>query len=232
LSSTTHTTFASGIRVVDEPPHLVGKVDGRAAISDADVPPTSEGLDRREQIAGAVATVLVVDAARSAWLRGLRRSSLGDQLEWPLVEADHRTLWVVRLGVQLEHVLHVGYEARTDLRDAPVLLAGQPGTLDAATRMSDLTIDGDVFQAALRIFWGAETLLAPGQPATWATRPAACLELAGVHPTWRPAPPGLHGRPFSRDRRPCRQPPDSRTALRRDARRAKGETYLPDGSCL
>jgi hypothetical protein len=46
-------------------------------------------------------------------------------LQRSLVEADHWPLRVVRLGVHLEHILHVGYETWADLRDAPVFL--EPG---------------------------------------------------------------------------------------------------------
>jgi hypothetical protein len=44
-------------------------------------------------------------------------------LDRALVEADHRPLWVRRLGIEIEHILHAGDVIGVDLRDAPHLPA-------------------------------------------------------------------------------------------------------------
>jgi hypothetical protein len=111
------------------------------------------------------------------------------------------------------------------------LLAGQPGTLDAATRMSDLTIDGDVFQAALRISGAPRRFsrlvsLPPGQHV---------LQLASNSPAF--IPPGDPRRLVFMVAR-FRVTDDLVVShLTREQRCAatlvapSGQTYLPDGSC-
>ena len=58
-------------------------------------------------------------ASRPGWHR---RPGLGQQLGGGLVKADHRPLWVIGFGVQVQHILHVGHELGARLGDAPLFL--------------------------------------------------------------------------------------------------------------
>jgi len=76
-----------------------------------------------EQVDRAVAAVLVIDPRD---LPGRCREGLAhltDELNGALVEADHRTRRIRRLGVEIEHVLHAGHVFAIDLGHAPHLLA-------------------------------------------------------------------------------------------------------------
>ena len=46
----------------------------------------------------------------------------GQQLGGGLVKADHRPLWVIGFGVQVQHILHAGHELGAHLGDAPLFL--------------------------------------------------------------------------------------------------------------
>ena len=54
---------------VDEVAHGEGEVVGGAALGDFDVAPGAMGIEADEEIGGAVAAILVVEALRPAWLR-------------------------------------------------------------------------------------------------------------------------------------------------------------------
>src|SRR5512132_1472402 len=97
-----------GVRVVDvdEVLDAVGPVDAGAPVADAHVPPAGQRLADQEQVAGAVALVLVVDPGRPAGRDRDRRVDLPEQLAAGLVQAHLRPAGVVRAGVDAEHVLH------------------------------------------------------------------------------------------------------------------------------
>src|SRR5688572_20704856 len=80
-------------------------------------------IEEYEEVGGAVASILVVDACRSSWRRWDRCSRLADQLCWRLVEADDRFVWRRRLGVEIEYVLHASDVFRIYVGNAPHLLA-------------------------------------------------------------------------------------------------------------
>ena len=75
------------------------------------------------RVRGPVALVFAVVALKLTRLGRDRLAHLADELDRALVEADHRPLWVGRLGVEIEHVLHAGDVIGVDLGNAPHLLA-------------------------------------------------------------------------------------------------------------
>src|SRR5687768_13942229 len=107
---------------IDQVAHLVGEVVLGALVGDVDVAPGPERLGDQEEVGGPVALVLVVDPLRLARLHRQRDAGLGDQLLRGLIEADDRAGRVVRLGVQVEHVLHPADELGPDGRDHPLLV--------------------------------------------------------------------------------------------------------------
>src|SRR5215469_4581116 len=108
---------------VDEFAHTLGEVASRAVLGDLDPAPTAMDIEEDEQIGRAVALIFAVIAfelPRRGWDR---LTYLADELGWALVKAHHRPLWIGYLGVEIEHVLHVGNVGAVDLRDAPHVLA-------------------------------------------------------------------------------------------------------------
>src|SRR5581483_3349936 len=114
--------FGIGICFVHQPFHLLREVHRCASLGHLDMPPASQRFDCHEHVARAVAPILVVQFASSSWRDWNRFACMVEQLQRPLVEADHWTTWVVALGVQVEDVFHGGYKGWTHFRDAPVLL--------------------------------------------------------------------------------------------------------------
>jgi hypothetical protein len=67
--------------------------------------------------------VLVVVPCRVSWRGRDRHPRFGDKLLRRLVQADQRTLRIVRSLVNLQHILHAGYERGVGIRrDDPLLL--------------------------------------------------------------------------------------------------------------
>jgi hypothetical protein len=81
------------------------------------------GVEEDEQIDGAVATIFAVIALKLTRLGGDRLTNLADELGRALVEADHRSLGIGRLGIEVEHILHAGDVFPVDLGDAPHVFA-------------------------------------------------------------------------------------------------------------
>jgi len=106
---------------VDQVTHALGEIVVGTLGRDLDVAPRAMGIDESEDVDGAVASVLVVDARDLTRLRPNRDAGLAQQLVGLLVEADDRPRRIGLLGVQLEHVLHPLDKLRVDRRDAPHL---------------------------------------------------------------------------------------------------------------
>src|SRR3954470_3222886 len=116
---------ARGFRVVhvDELAQTLGIVLPRAPLGHAHLAPRPVRIHGHEQVERAVAAVLVIDAPDVPRRCRDRLTHLADQLNGALVEADHRTGRIKRLGVEIEHVLHAGHVLAIDLWHAPHLLA-------------------------------------------------------------------------------------------------------------
>src|SRR5690606_2043124 len=78
--------------------------------------------EEEEEVARALAPVLVVDACRAAGRHRLRVSHVGEQLDRALIEADERPPGIGGFGVEVQDVLHAPDELRVQGRDAPLLL--------------------------------------------------------------------------------------------------------------
>jgi hypothetical protein len=114
-----------GLRImeIDQVAHAFGEVAGGALVSDLDPAPGSVRVEKDEQVDGAVAAIFIVEAFQPARRGRDRLAGLADQLGRALVEAHHRPLWIVGLGVEVEHILHAGDIGAIDLRDTPHVLA-------------------------------------------------------------------------------------------------------------
>src|SRR5271166_6538624 len=105
----------------------LGIVHGGVAIGDLDMPPAFQRREHHEQIGGSIPLILVVVPSGGAWLRRAWHTRFGDELRRRLVQADQRALWVVRSLVNLQHILHAGYERSVGIRrDDPLLLQVRP----------------------------------------------------------------------------------------------------------
>ena len=100
-----------------------GEVVSGATIGDLDPAPRAMGIDEDEEIDGAVAAILVVEALGGPSGCGRDRlARFADELGGPFVEADHGPLRVKLLGIEVEHILHAGDVLGVDLGDAPHVL--------------------------------------------------------------------------------------------------------------
>src|SRR5215207_3466552 len=119
-----HDPHPLGLRVgfIHQPLHLPRKVLHRALPRDFDMPPTALRLTKHKEVAHPLAAVLIIEALRSSGLSWQRLARLGDKLLARLVEADHGASLIVRLGVEVKHVLHRRDELRVHLADAPLLV--------------------------------------------------------------------------------------------------------------
>ena len=77
------------------------------------------GVKEDEEIDGAVAAILVIEALGPSRRGRDRLARFADELGGAFVEADHWPLRVRLLGVEVEHILHAGDILGIDLRDAP-----------------------------------------------------------------------------------------------------------------
>ena len=108
---------------IDEFAPAKGEVVSGAATRDLDPAPRAMGVKKDEEIDGAVAAILVIEAFGPSRRRRDRVARFADELSGAFVEADHRPLRARLLGIQVEHVLHSGDVIRVDLRNAPHVLA-------------------------------------------------------------------------------------------------------------
>ncbi len=105
-----HDTDAGGVGIMDveEITDAVGVVHGGAAVGDLEVAPAPMSIEGDEEIGGAVAAILVIVGLALSRLGRDRLAHLADQLDGILVETDQRPGGILRLGVEVEHVLHAG----------------------------------------------------------------------------------------------------------------------------
>lgn len=106
---------------------FLSPVRSRPVFSYADAMPSSERLYHSEDTACAVSDVFRVKFFVAAWLHRQRLPSLTKKLVRLLIHTDDWTQRVVRTLVNIEHILHAGYEFGVFFRrDAPVLVSVGP----------------------------------------------------------------------------------------------------------
>ena len=110
------------VRFVHQPTHLMGEVLHGTPLGHRHLPPARQWLTGQEQVAGTLSPVLVVLPQRKSRPGRHRGPGLGQQLGGGLVKADYRPLGVIRFGVQVQDILHMGYEVGAYLGNAPLLL--------------------------------------------------------------------------------------------------------------
>ena len=109
-----------GIVHIDQLAHADGEVLAGAPIGDLEPRPVD--VDRDKEVGRAVALVLAVVSVSLSGLRRDRHAPLADQLDRTFIEADHGSLGIMRLGIQIEQILHAGDVLAVDIGDAPHLL--------------------------------------------------------------------------------------------------------------
>src|SRR4051812_41108274 len=91
------------------------------------MPPAFQRGEHHEQIGGSIPLILVVVPRRGPWLRRDWHTRFRNELLRRLVQADQWTFWIVRSLVNLQHILHAGYERGVGIRwDDPLLLQMRP----------------------------------------------------------------------------------------------------------
>lgn len=111
-----------GIGLIKQPCHLLGKGLSRPLGGHRHLPPAALWLAAQEQIAPPIPVVFVVLALGLA--RGGRqgRAGLGYPLLGGFIKADRWVLRVIRLFIEVQHVLQGRDELRAYRRDTPLLL--------------------------------------------------------------------------------------------------------------
>src|SRR5262249_6353089 len=99
--------------------HLHGELALGAAWGDVDMPPPTQGLDEEKEICCAFPAILIIvpSGLSRAGRHGLPRFT--DQLHRTFVKADLWTPSIIRLGIQVQHILHMPDKFRTHTGDAP-----------------------------------------------------------------------------------------------------------------
>jgi hypothetical protein len=105
----------------------VSVVYGGVAIGDLDMPPAFQRGEHHEQIGGSIPLILIVVPRRVPWLRRNWHTRFRNELLRRLVQADQWTFWIMRSLVNLQYILHAGYERGVGIRwDDPLLLQMRP----------------------------------------------------------------------------------------------------------
>lgn len=95
--------------------HGLCKVDLGAPLGDPGFPLASRRFAKQHDIGNAAAHILDILPRWLAWLYGLGRTGVVNQLPWRLIEADDRPLPIIRGFIQMEHVFHGGDEIAAGL---------------------------------------------------------------------------------------------------------------------
>ncbi len=108
--------FCFWVSFIDQPPHLVGKVNHGAPFSHFQVPPAGQGLTAHKQVAGPITLILIVKSFTSAALGRDGSLLLCHQLLGSLVETDDWTFGVVGFRVEVQHIFHTRHKVGAYLR--------------------------------------------------------------------------------------------------------------------
>ena len=94
---------------------------GRFAFGHLDVSPRLMGIEKDEQVGGAVAPIFVIEPGGLARLGRPRESRLADELHRGFIEAHHRAARVGSLSVEVKDIFHPRHVLGIDAGNAPHL---------------------------------------------------------------------------------------------------------------
>ena len=116
--------FCFWVSFIDQPPHLVGKVNHNhgAPFSHRHVPPVGQGLRAHKQVAGPITFIFIVKSFTSAAPGRDGSFLLCYQLLGSLVGIDDWPLGVVGFRIKVQHIFHTRHKVGAYLRYAPLLL--------------------------------------------------------------------------------------------------------------
>src|ERR671926_837939 len=106
---------------IDQPAHVLGKVQHRALCSDSNMPPASLRFTEQKEVARPVTLVFIVIAGRRARFGGQRHPGLRNQLLTGFSKVDLRARGIIGLLIEVEHVLHGGDKRGIHVWQAPLL---------------------------------------------------------------------------------------------------------------
>src|SRR5262249_42492137 len=118
-----HDPYQIGIRKMDinQVFETMCDIQDRAARRHFDMTPAALWADEHKQVAGAFALVFIIMTFRMPRAGCDDGAQFADQLVWALVKAHARTLGIFRLGIQIQHILHMIDKFGTHGRDDPLL---------------------------------------------------------------------------------------------------------------
>src|SRR5215472_4741562 len=79
------------------------------------MPPAFQWREQHEQVDRAIALIFVVVPAWLSWLCRNWHAGFLDELFGCLVQADDGSVWIMRPLIDLQHILHAGYEGGVGL---------------------------------------------------------------------------------------------------------------------
>src|SRR5499427_10298551 len=128
---------------IDQPAHLLGKVQHRPLRSDGNMPPARLRFTEHKEVARPVALVFIVIARWRAGFGGQRHTCLRNQLLAGFIKVDLRARGIIGLLVEVEHVLHGGDKLGAHVWQAPLLfLPGLKFVFLSTCRTVSRAIDG------------------------------------------------------------------------------------------
>ena len=115
--------FRCGVVPVGELTHRHRPIGAGAPLRDLDLAPTGEWFGKQKQIGYAMPFLFVILALWLARGGGQSQARFADQLFAGLIHTDHRTGWVQRTLVDLQHLFPRGHKLGAVLgRDRPIFL--------------------------------------------------------------------------------------------------------------
>src|SRR4029450_13704659 len=159
--------------------HLPGEIALGAAWGDVDMPPPTQGLDEEKEIGCAFPAILIIvpSGLSRAGRHGLPRFT--DQLHRTFVKTDLWTPSIIRLGLPVQHILHMPDKFRTHTGDAPFFALPRLEVVFFRTRR---TVSSEMASTNRGVDKGpADNYIGPGtRPAggvlqARATKKASCL---------------------------------------------------------
>jgi hypothetical protein len=108
--------------MLDQLFHKLGIILLRSALLDLDNPFACKRFEGNEYTAGPVPAVFVIFPFWTARFHRDGRYSIAYQLARPFIETDYRISRIIRLLIEVQHILHVPDEIACNLSYAPLLL--------------------------------------------------------------------------------------------------------------